>query len=250
MKILSIGNSFSMNAHHYLHDIAKSGGVDFQCYNLYIGGCSLKTHWENYMNKSEDYELWINAQKERIISLNEALEMEKWDIITLQQASGSSPKWETYEPYLGNLYAVIEVLCPEATVYIHKTWAYEEIQYRELFTGNLTDDQANMYKKLSECYEKAAELIGADIIPAGSVIQYLRDNTSEFDAKSGGMFLTRDGFHLSNLYGRYAAGLTWYSKLTGKSPKTAKYIPWCEGEKGDEKILEVIKNAVSAVLSK
>ena len=248
MKLLSIGNSFSVDAHHYLHDLAKSGGVNIECYNLYIGGCYLKRHWENYMNKSEDYELFINGIKERMISINEALEMEKWDIITLQQASGSSTKWETYEPYLGNLYAVIEVLCPDATVYIHKTWAYEELKYRDLFTGNLTENQALMYEQLSDCYERAAENIGVEIIPAGTVIQYLRDNTEEFKPKPDGLFLTCDGFHLSIIYGRYAAALTWYSKLTGRRPHTAKLVPEFGEDRGDEKILGVIKDSVEKVL--
>ena len=56
MKLLSIGNSFSMDAHHYLHDLAKSGGVNIECYNLYIGGCELERHWNNYMNKSNYYD--------------------------------------------------------------------------------------------------------------------------------------------------------------------------------------------------
>lgn len=250
MKILSIGNSFSMDAHHYLHDLAKSAGVNFECYNLYIGGCELKRHWENYMNKSCDYELWINGKNDRMISLNEALEMEEWDVITLQQASGSSPKWETYEPYLSNLYTVIAALCPNSSVYIHKTWAYEKLEYRNIFSGNLTENQEKMYNDLSECYQKAADLIGVDIIPVGNVIQYLRENTEEFKDSEDSLFLTRDGYHLSFVYGRYAAALTWFSKLAGKSAKTVKYIPEHNGEKGDEKILDVIKEAVFKVLAK
>ena len=133
MKILSIGNSFSMDAHHYLHDLAKSAGVNVECYNLYIGGCYLKLHWENFMTKARDYELWINGKYDHMISLNEALEMEEWDIITLQQASGSSPKWETYEPYLSNLYQVVTAICPNSEIFIHKTWAYEKLDYRKIF---------------------------------------------------------------------------------------------------------------------
>ena len=49
MKILSIGNSFSQDAHRYIHDIAKGEGVNIKCVNLYIGGCSLQTHYVNMM---------------------------------------------------------------------------------------------------------------------------------------------------------------------------------------------------------
>ena len=250
MKILSIGNSFSQDAHHYLHDLAKTGGVNIECYNLYIGGCYLKLHWENFMTKARDYELWINGKNDRMISLNEALEMEEWDIITLQQASGSSTKWETYEPYLSNLYQVVTALCPNSEIFIHKTWAYEELKYREIFKGNLTEDQGLMYSQLTECYERAADILKVDMIPVGTVIQYLRENTEEFKPSLEGTFLTRDGYHLSLVYGRYAAALTWYCKLTGRSPKTVKFIPEFEGNKGEERYLQIIKDAVTKILAK
>ena len=41
MNILAIGNSFSQDAMRYLHKIAKADGVEFECFNIYIGGCSL-----------------------------------------------------------------------------------------------------------------------------------------------------------------------------------------------------------------
>ena len=47
MKVLSIGNSFSQDAHKWLHKLAENNGVDLETVNLYIGGCSLETHWKN-----------------------------------------------------------------------------------------------------------------------------------------------------------------------------------------------------------
>ena len=63
----------------------------------------------------------------------------------------------------------------------------------------------------------AARLIGAEIIPVGDAIQYLRENVKEFDYSAGGLSLCRDGFHLSLLYGRFAAAAVWYKTLTGKT---------------------------------
>ena len=42
MKLLSIGNSFSQDAHNKLHALAKANGVTLETVNLYIGGCSLE----------------------------------------------------------------------------------------------------------------------------------------------------------------------------------------------------------------
>lgn len=56
LKILAIGNSFSQDSTTYLYDLAKSGGVELKVVNLYIGGCSLETHWNNIVENKKDYE--------------------------------------------------------------------------------------------------------------------------------------------------------------------------------------------------
>ena len=57
MKILSIGNSFSQDAHRWLHSIAKADNYELDTVNLYIGGCSLETHWFNYVNDIPGYDM-------------------------------------------------------------------------------------------------------------------------------------------------------------------------------------------------
>ena len=54
-KLLAIGNSFSQDATHYLHQIAAADQMDLKVGNLYIGGCSLERHWENIQNEAEEY---------------------------------------------------------------------------------------------------------------------------------------------------------------------------------------------------
>ena len=54
IKILAIGNSFSQDATHYLHQIAAADQVDMKVVNLYIGGCSLERHWNNIQNKASE----------------------------------------------------------------------------------------------------------------------------------------------------------------------------------------------------
>ncbi len=43
MKVLLIGNSFSRDAHKWLHQLAKRNGIEIETLNLYISGCSLQT---------------------------------------------------------------------------------------------------------------------------------------------------------------------------------------------------------------
>ena len=105
-----------------------------------------------------------------------------------------------------------------------------------------------MYRKICETVAQVAAKYGCDVIPAGDVIQYMRKNIPEFDYANGGMSLNRDGFHLSYIYGRYAASLTWYAVLTGKTPDAPAFIPETEEEKADPMLLKKIHGAVRCVL--
>lgn len=216
MKILSIGNSFSQDAHKWLHKLAKANGVGVETANLFIGGCSLDTHWNNVKENNAHYDLEFNGGScERKISITEALELEKWDIITVQQVSSLSGMYETYEPYLSSLVSVVRKAQPDAKIYFHQTWAYETDSVHGGFV-NYNNDQAEMYRCIIETSEKAARSINAELIPSGKVIQTLRKTVPEFNYKNGGLSLCRDGFHLSLDYGRFAAAATWLHTITGK----------------------------------
>ena len=76
-----------------------------------------------------------------------------------------------------------------------------------------------MYLRIKEASKKASDLINAEIIPTGDVVQLVRENISEFDYENGGISLCRDSFHLSEDYGRFLAGAVWFKKLTGKAMK-------------------------------
>ena len=79
MKVLSIGNSFSQDAHKWLPALAEKNHVDLYIANLYIGGCSLETHYENVVENNAYYDLEINGNGgERKISIAEALQLEKY----------------------------------------------------------------------------------------------------------------------------------------------------------------------------
>ena len=246
MKILSIGNSFSQDAHKWLYDVCKSAGKEIYNVNLYYGGCSLYSHWNFYTNDSEAYDYEIKGEPVRKIGLREALKAEKWEVITYQQASHDSGIYEKYQPFLCDLHRVVKEVCPDAKFYIHKTWAYEiDATHGSFVLYN--NDQKYMYECLCNAYDKAAQSIDVEIIPSGDVVQFLRDNTKEFDYKNGGLSLNRDGFHLSLDYGRFAASLTWYCKIFGGNANDVSFAPeLCD----DENIINVVKAAVNKIVFK
>ena len=61
MNVLAIGNSFSVDGMEHLAIILKDAGYDdIILGNLYIGGCSLDTHWNNIQGNSGKYTFYLN----------------------------------------------------------------------------------------------------------------------------------------------------------------------------------------------
>lgn len=241
MKLLSIGNSFSTDSHKYLHSIAEQNGVSLECYNLFIGGCSLETHWTNYTENNAFYDLEINgSEATRKISINEALLMQNLDVITVQQASAFSGIFDSFMPFLTDLVAVIREKVPTAKIYFHETWSYEIGSLHEGFL-NYNSNQKEMHLRIKESSKKASDLINAEIIPTGDIVQLVREIIPEFDYKNGGISLCRDSFHLSEDYGRFLAGAVWFKKLTGKNLKEQPYLNF-DSEKVKKLIKVVNKN--------
>ena len=248
-KILSIGNSFSQDSDKWLSQIAKSCGEDIYVANLYIPSCSLERHWNNFVSQAQDYDLEINGEYIRKISVNEALQLEKWDVITLQQASPQCGDYSTYQPYLTDLYEQLKKTRPDAKIYIHQTWSYEIDCSLEAY-DNYSRSQSVMDQRSIEAYRQASKDIGVPLIPCGDVVRYLRQNVPEFDYANGGMSIYRDGFNLSYDYGRYAAVVTCYTFLTGKDPREVTFVPVVEEQAAKTELLKKINQAVYTVLHK
>ena len=243
MKILSIGNSFSEDAQAYLHALAEQRGIDLVCENLAIGGCSLQTHWENVTHDHARYLYGVNggAWAEQPVTVKEIIEKGHYDAITLQQVSGLSGQYETYQPYLNDLAAYVREARPAADLYFHRTWAYEIDSAHGDF-ARYDCDQKKMYRAICRASDSACLVTGATIIHAGTVIQTLRETVPAFDYASGGESLCRDGFHMSETYGRYAVALCWLATFSGKYVQPMPFMGL------DESLIAEICRVVNAVV--
>ena len=224
LRILSIGNSFSVDAHTFVPQLFEAGGAgEVLLGNLYIGGCSLQRHLDNARTGTADYTYYRNNVSMGAARMDTGLLDEPWDYITFQQASHFSGQWETYEPYLAPLAEHVRAKCPRARFLIHQTWAYETDSTHPGFAA-YGQDQLTMYQALKDCYARAAQAIGAQVIPCGDAMQIAR-STPEFDHARGGESLNRDGFHLGLRTGRLLAGLTWYEFFTGRDARENPFVP-------------------------
>ena len=201
VKLLTIGNSFANDATAYLPAMAKAAGKDLTLFRANIGGCSFERH-ARHMKAFEANQADPQARpykgvfirsladdvtapkiasggtevdpkvKEapRNMSLQEALQSEKWDYVTIQQLSNESYKFETFEPYAGEIIACVKKYAPTAEIIIHQTWAYREDcpLYKDGF------DQQKMYEGLVAAYGRLAENYGLREVPVGAAMQEAR----------------------------------------------------------------------------
>ena len=218
LRILAIGNSFSDDATEYLPALLENLDVkNVEIARLYVGGCSLKRHMEFYDNKEAAYTFYHSAagenkwkKYEKPVTMQYALQMGKWDIITMQQASHDSGQYESYQPHLQRLIDVVKQAQPQARLAWHMTWSYSTNSTHGSFP-RYDKDQMKMYNAICNCVEQLkADADEIDIIiPSGSMIQSLRAsavNNTPFD-------LTRDGYHMGHGIGRYAVACLWYEAL-------------------------------------
>ncbi len=224
LQILAIGNSFSEDAvEQNLWELFNASGRNVVIGNMYIGGCTLEKHWSNIQNKTASYAFRevIGGTKTNTTgkTLEEVLTSRDWDVISLQQQSGSSGKFETYEPYLTNIIKYVKEKCPSAKLMFHQTWAYAQNSTHSEF-GKYDRDQMTMYEAIVTASKKIDEEYAdvSKVIPSGTAVQnartsYMGDN------------FCRDGYHMNREHGRYLVACTWFEALTGESVIGNSYTP-------------------------
>lgn len=201
IKLLTIGNSFANDATAYLPAMAKAAGKDLTLFRANLGGCSFERHarhmkafeanpadpegspYKGTIIRSLTDDVTppgiatggteVNKNSKQVpkqFSLRQALEAEKWDYVTIQQVSNDSFKFETFEPFAGELVAYIRKYAPTAEIVIHQTWAYREDcpLYKDGF------DQQKMFDGLISAYNQLGQKYSLRAVPVGTAMQEAR----------------------------------------------------------------------------
>ncbi len=252
IKILTIGNSFADSVVQPLTQIVQSvPGCSLKIDRANIGGCSLERHWKEYEQSLKDpAHKPYSGKKANLVDM---LTKEKWDVVTIQQASPESWKPESYQPYAENLIQLIRKHAPQAEIVIQQTWSYRSDSPR--LTG-WKIDQKEMYNRLTKNYTDLAAKYNFRIIPAGLAVQLSREGEKKpfqplspeklkelkppalpdssgdvvgqsrwsKDKKSGEQKLNTDTTHM-NRRGAYMQGCVWFAMLFGKKTSDIRYVP-------------------------
>lgn len=224
VRILAIGNSFSEDAAYYVHPMAAAAGIDVKIVNLYIGGCSLETHWRNIESGEAAYQYQLNGvNTDRYVSVEEALREEAWDYIVTQQASHDSGWLDTYTPFIGRMQTYIRQKAPAAELLLHETWAYETDSSHGAFM-RYNRSQEEMFARLRQAYRKIAADYGLRLIPSGDVIQRLRGR-DPFRYAQGGLVPVPGRFSYELSVWALSAGLRLDGISAGAADGAQRF--WC-----------------------
>ena len=255
VKVLAVGNSFSGNALTYFKDIVAASGHQVLATNAMIGGCDFERH----MRHADAFEANPDDPGGRPYpgkkSLKDLLTAQKWDFVTIQQASPKSFKPETFQPHVSRLVAYIKKHAPQAEIVIHQTWAYRD---DHPFWGLKDFNTDVMYKAVRRAYDGLAAETGFRLVPCGDAMEAARrdpawgkfqpdpefdPNTAVYpslpkrekrslhggyswkkDAKTGAFKLGWDKFH-ANANGNYLLGCVWFEFFFGQSAVGNTFVP-------------------------
>lgn len=264
LKVLMIGNSYADDAINYAYEIARSAGLraeNIVIADIYIGGCSLDTHWQNAQSGAAVYRFglekdgWFDGNSYQNWTIERAIQYTDWDYITLQQNSGNSGKADSYADLQKLMDYVLEVATdtvnnpnanPNVKLVWHQTWAYAGNSANAAF-GGYGRDQKRMYSDILSCLQ--SQVLTKDfaaVIPNGTAIQNARTSFL-------GDRLTRDEYdHLSYDAGRYIAALGLVGTLTGRDMTAVTWKPADSGFEFamSEEMLAVCKESWANAMAK
>ncbi|MEP6671240.1 MAG: DUF4886 domain-containing protein [Chthoniobacter sp.] len=258
VRLLTVGNSFSHNATHYLGDLAKADGNTLILREDNVGGASLEVHWNKVQafekNPADKLGVYTGGK-----SLKDDLKGGHWDFVTIQQASIKSHDLATYRPFAVEMRDFIKQYAPDAMLLLHETWEYRLDDAR--FSPKTPQpgepkSQDEMYRELADAYATTARELGLRRIPVGDAFHLanhdpqwgfhalampfdsqhaktgeLPDQTHSLNVgwnwkkqKDGQVKLGMDGHHASTA-GEYLGACVWYEVLFGKSAEGNRFVP-------------------------
>lgn len=242
LKILAIGNSFTINATSFMPWLIDCLDGDSVCIAMLTrSGCTLQQHWASHIADSSDYDLHYSDNGDWTLSglktMDAALTLFDWDIITIQQASGLSGIYNSYQPYLKYLVRIFKEASPFAKLAWHTTWAYTPWTEHPEFK-KYGYDSGTMYEAIMEAGYLASEDFDI-IIPSATLVKWLWE---EFPEVENGF--SSDGYHIDASLGQYALSSLWYEELitpsTGTSTLNAEVSPPDFDPVGMEKVRKIV----------
>lgn len=211
LRVLAIGNSYTIDGTAYLPHILTYLQIDPEKYGVYaiVAGSASLEYWDGVMQRNEPVELKRragNLQMDVMSGTIRELLAQPWDIVVFQQVSYLSMTYSSFNPYLHHLMNAVKQYCTNENVTLawHMTHSYASIFPRSNGVSSVA-----RWQSIASCVRSMMRYDGIDvIIPMGTAIENARLTSLCTPSE-----LTRDGTHLSYGTARYVATCTWVGAL-------------------------------------
>lgn len=227
LKVLDIGNSYTIDATALLSLIARNSGSDLSSICLYRCFRSSGSYklWYDIYNDTDSLNTYTISKVFGGLATNaptgtgavndgslfrRVLTEENWDIVIIHQASAYAPYYELWNQEdnpggsLDQLLSVIRTHQPEAQIgflLVHSYWSG--------YSQNKEHSALERWQKIADATRQFCDDYDVDfVIPYGTAIQNLRASSwnNEYD-------LTRDGMHCCVGLAQYTAACCYYESL-------------------------------------
>ena len=252
-NLLMIGSSFCYYYVEELYGMLEAAGIHAKVYNAYYNGCSLEKHWTWWKSGEANYQLFVtdengrrNAFGDRRVSLEECLSQEKWDVISLQEATagifrdGAAAHLQNTKVYWQELLEYLNDRFPTSRLLWHQPWTYQIVY------GKAGDPVTPAIQESREIeIENYAAAVCAffngrlERVPSGRAWQVCRSDYG-YDYLTCRLAINDgegDGFHDGDIGGgQYLNACVWFEIITGTSCIGNSYVPNypCEFRLSDE----------------
>ena len=262
IKILGVGNSWTMNATNFLGSILTELGVKVLIDYSYAGGAPLSSYWNNLSTNGGNTAAFVHGkwregsgwdnEDNKLYSYKDIFLSDDWDIVTHQQQSGNGGNYSSFQPYLHNIVQWEKNNCRVMPLFfMHATWAYPNGYVNDDFENYYQSGTDVMYNKILESYNQAMIDEGiVNVMPSAPMIQQVRElGISDIDTSDGGSHLSTNG--------QFAAGCVWaemiirnfldQSVASGLSIENSTYKPSSLSDEDAVKIRTLAKEIVENV---
>ncbi|MDD4025215.1 MAG: DUF4886 domain-containing protein [Kiritimatiellae bacterium] len=226
LKVLAIGNSYSVSVTRQLPQVAADLGLPLDLMSANVGGCSLERQIKlmddpsQVTNHAPWYTNWSYADggapdlpSGNWNHLKDAIAADDWDVITIQQVSHESWRPESFHPWGDELVKRIRAIRPGAEIVVQEVWSDHPGSGR-LSKWKLSSEE--MYSRMRANYAKFAAAYGFRVIPTGAAVEAARE--------VGMVQKTASDPHL-NKTGEFLQALVWAKTLFGADVIKGKYVP-------------------------
>ncbi len=226
LRILFIGNSFTMDAVTHLPGICDAAGAaDITMAHCYYGGRTLP-EFNNCRDIADNELYYANpgattfTKFDNKASIKSVTGSGRWDVLSIQEHTGNYRAWSWNDKEKEAIQSLISYVASTQTkapkVFYIMSQAYFDMG--KISSGSQSyitwSDQAGMYKVICDQAKKVlAETSVDEVIATGTMLQNLR--TSKLNNADD---LTRDGYHMDYGIARYGAACTVFEKIV--TPET------------------------------